>query len=90
MLKQLLSGDKIPDIFFLIWKTPVDLQNSWLFPPKPFISIGYSWFSLSELPQEKSQQPTRLPQGGIFFTLISDYFTLIPWDLSNSTIFFQK
>ena len=39
------------------------LPKPWFFHQKSSKTIDFSWFSLSELPYSKSQQPTCLPRG---------------------------
>ena len=52
-----------------------NLPKPWIFHQKSSKIIDFSWFSLSELPHSKSQQPTCLPQGhggaSAFFPLTS-------------------
>ena len=40
-----------------------NLPKPYFFHEKPSKTIDFSWFSLSELPYSKSQQPTCLPRG---------------------------
>ena len=55
-----LAGANLLPLVFLLWR-PRKYRKKLIFSAKPWILLGISWFSLSEL---HSQQPTRLPQGG--------------------------